>query len=300
MTVDLYDVLDVDHDASDADIRAAWKTAIADLDPSDRRFRAYNQAAEVLLDPDRRAAYDAELASEAAPAQPVEPAEPVETRAAPDEEPAAASAETAGDASAKATRTPVMGGLKRRLARPRRESTAGQTPATGRPVPVWLLVVLLALTIVFGATAAWVVSQKPSDDTIARALRTAEGTAQTAAPVIFSYDHARLDESRDRAAAYMTPEYRQKYEDLFASVIEQNAPRLKTTVESEFLSSGIIRTAGGDEADDRVEVLVVFDQLTTNRQVTEPQRSPAYAVLTMERVGEDWLVDDVKGPQVPQ
>ena len=35
---------------------------IADLDPTDRRFRVYNQAAEVLLDPDRRAAYDAELA----------------------------------------------------------------------------------------------------------------------------------------------------------------------------------------------------------------------------------------------
>ena len=30
-----------------------WKAAIADLDPTDRRFRTLNQAAEVLLDPDR-------------------------------------------------------------------------------------------------------------------------------------------------------------------------------------------------------------------------------------------------------
>ncbi len=60
----LYDLLDVAPNAGAADIRAAWKAAIADLDPSDRRFRAYNQAAELLLDPDRRAAYDAQLAPE--------------------------------------------------------------------------------------------------------------------------------------------------------------------------------------------------------------------------------------------
>ena len=63
MSVSLYDLLDVDRDATADEIRAAWKAAIADLDPSDRRFRAYNQAAEVLLDPERRAAYDAELAA---------------------------------------------------------------------------------------------------------------------------------------------------------------------------------------------------------------------------------------------
>lgn len=57
-----YDVLDVSPDASADEIRAAWRAAIADLDPTDRRFAALNQAAEVLLDPARRAAYDAELA----------------------------------------------------------------------------------------------------------------------------------------------------------------------------------------------------------------------------------------------
>ncbi|MGY2700485.1 DnaJ domain-containing protein [Nocardioides sp. HB32] len=61
-----YDVLDVSPAASAEEIRAAWRAAIADLDPTDRRFGALNQAAEVLLDPERRAAYDAELA----PAEP--------------------------------------------------------------------------------------------------------------------------------------------------------------------------------------------------------------------------------------
>ena len=66
----LYDLLDVAPDADADEIRAAWKGAIADLGPDDRRFRAYNQAAELLLDPERRAAYDAELAARRRPSRP--------------------------------------------------------------------------------------------------------------------------------------------------------------------------------------------------------------------------------------
>jgi Mce-associated membrane protein len=57
-----YDLLGVAPDAPADEVRAAWRLAIADLDPTDRRFGPLNRAAEVLLDPERRAAYDAELA----------------------------------------------------------------------------------------------------------------------------------------------------------------------------------------------------------------------------------------------
>ena len=77
MSVSLYDLLDVDEDATPAQIRSAWKAAIADLDPTDRRFRAFNDAAGVLLDADKRAAYDAELAAGRTEAEVDEaPAEP--------------------------------------------------------------------------------------------------------------------------------------------------------------------------------------------------------------------------------
>ena len=62
----LYDVLDVEPTSTPDEIRAAWRAAVADLDPTDRRFRVYNQAAEVLLDPARRASYDEELERERA------------------------------------------------------------------------------------------------------------------------------------------------------------------------------------------------------------------------------------------
>lgn len=70
MTPSWYDVLDVSPDATGEEIQTAWKATIADLGPADRRFRLANQAAEVLLDPDRRAAHDADLAAEEALVEP--------------------------------------------------------------------------------------------------------------------------------------------------------------------------------------------------------------------------------------
>ena len=61
-----YDLLDVSRDASADEVRAAWKTQVADLEPGDRRFDALNRAARVLLDPAGRAAYDASLPEEEA------------------------------------------------------------------------------------------------------------------------------------------------------------------------------------------------------------------------------------------
>jgi Mce-associated membrane protein len=79
-----YDLLGVAPDAPADEVRAAWRVAIADLDPTDRRFGPLNRAAEVLLDPERRAAYDAELA----PSEPEPEWEPdAAVVAAPDRQP---------------------------------------------------------------------------------------------------------------------------------------------------------------------------------------------------------------------
>ncbi len=61
MSASWYDVLGVDETATPEQIRTAWKDSIAELSPGDRKFRVCNEAAEVLLDPERRAAYDAEI-----------------------------------------------------------------------------------------------------------------------------------------------------------------------------------------------------------------------------------------------
>ena len=49
MSVSYYDLLDVEPTASETEIRDAWRSAVDGLLPTDRRFRAYNKAAETLL-----------------------------------------------------------------------------------------------------------------------------------------------------------------------------------------------------------------------------------------------------------
>src|SRR6201989_2666559 len=60
-----YDVLGVSRDADAEEIRASWRAATDKFEPGTGagQFRMFNEAADVLLDPARRAAYDASLDS---------------------------------------------------------------------------------------------------------------------------------------------------------------------------------------------------------------------------------------------
>ncbi len=257
MNATWYDLLDVEPSAPTPRILAAWKGAIDGLDPTDRRFRKFNEAAAVLLDDERRAAYDAELAASQLPEEEAE----------------------------ESTDEPTGVGLAP-AARPAR-----------RPVPSWLLVSLALLVGVVAAGALALVQLRPADGAVAQAAASAESAARRAAPAIFSYDYRHLDVDHDAAAGFMTADYRARYDPLF-EVIRENAPGLQTATRADFIASGLVRTGAGDQADDRVQVFVVFDQLTTHKGRSEPSRTPAFATLTMQREGQNWLVDDVQGPPV--
>ncbi|GAA2146290.1 hypothetical protein GCM10009844_22160 [Nocardioides koreensis] len=274
MTPSWYDLLDVAPDASEAEIRAAWKAAIVDLDPTDRRFRVYNQAAEVLLDPKRRAQHDAELAS-----QPTDEEGPV----------AAATAPGAGAA----------GGLVGRLHRSRKPKEATPAPSatpvthedhslqdrTRRGVPGWALAVLAVLTAASVGVAAWLWFEVPSDAAVQESTRAAQGAAERAIGPILSYDYRHLDEDQAAAESYMTSGYRDDYDKLFA-VVKQNAPGIRTVVTGKVVSSGIVRSGS-----DRVEVLLFVDQPTTNKQHKTPVVYKNQVRVQMEKVDGDWLVD---------
>lgn len=252
MTPSLYDLLNVDRAAPDADIRSAWKAAIAELDPTDRRFRAYNQAAEVLLDPEKRAAYDAELAA----------ADPE-----PEPEPVVLTKQSAADPY------PVV---------VTDQSGAGR--AVG--VPTWLLLALALLTVALVAVTAYVWTL-PSDTAVETATRSAQTAAEPASEAILSYDAATLESDQETAQSFMTAGYREDYDELF-EVIKQNAPTTETKVEAEVISSGIVRSG-----EDRVAILLFVNQSTTNKQQTEPIIYKNQVTVTMERVDDEWLVDDM-------
>jgi Mce-associated membrane protein len=239
MIANFYDLLDVAPDATEAEIRAAWRSAIAELDPADRRFRVYNQAAEVLLDPQRRRAYDDQIAASTE----------AEERAEPDAEVVADSGE-------------------------RPDSSVG---STRREVPTWALAVLAAVTAVAVAASAWLWFAVPSDASVEESARAARSAAERAIVPILSYNALHLEEDKKAAQAYMTSDYREKSYDKMFAVIEQNAPGTKTIVRTDVIRSGIVRS-GADRVQvllflDRpttnkqtTEPIVYHDQATVTMQ----------------------------------
>ena len=246
-----YDLLGVDPGATEAEVRAAWKAAIADLDPTDRRFGVYSRAAEVLLDPERRAAYDAELAA----------------------------AEPEPDAGLSLEPTPTA---------PADRVPTGPGAASGsarRTVPAWLLaaVAVLAAGVLVAVGVIWV--KVPSDAAVEQSTRDAEAAAERAVGPILSYDYRHLDEDQQAADSYLTPDYRKQYDDLF-EVVKQNATRTKTVVQAQVIASSIVRSGT-----DRVEVFLFVDQPTTNAQTKTPVVYKNQVRAQMEHVGGQWLVD---------
>ena len=205
----LYDVLDVDPASTADEVREAWRAAVAELDPTDRRFRLYNQAAEVLLDPRRRASYDEERERER------ERSDAAQPRRSDRSEPDAGS-----------------------LVRRQRAFSTG--------VPGWLLVALAAVTAMLLGYVGVALAQ-PSDASVASDTDAARAAAERAIIPVLSYDARDLAGSEARATAVMTSSEQEQYRRLFA-VIRQNAPRTGTVVRAQYVASGVVRT-GTDQVD---------------------------------------------------
>jgi Mce-associated membrane protein len=278
MNASWYDVLDVEPDAGTDEIRSAWRQAVAELDPTDRRFRVYNQAAEVLLDPERRAAYDAELAAE--PPSSVERESSLEHEPSVEQEPSL-------EREPSVEQEPSVELV---------ETTAADQPsalpleASGRRLPLvpgWALLAVAGL-VAAALVIAGVLVSKPSDAAVTDDTQAAQAAAERAIVPLLSYDAKHLDQSAAAARPYLTSSYEQQYDKLFA-VIQENAPRTGTVVRAQYVASGIVRSGT-----DRVDVLVFVDQATRNKQ--HPKVPVVYknqVTVTMAKVGGQWLVDDL-------
>jgi Mce-associated membrane protein len=269
-----YDLLAVDSAASSEEIRAAWLSAIADLDPTDRRFATLTEAAGVLLDSERRQAYDAQLAAQAAALQAA--AEPeVDTEPEPEPEPAPAAAVV--ETAPAPRRAPYL-------------------------LPGWLLATVGVLAVAAVVLAAVLAGHQPASRVVQGEATLASGTkvteieqsaadaeaaARTAIVPLLSYDYRHLDADQRKAEGYLTDSYRKSYDRLFG-IIKQNAPGTQTVITTKVVESGIVRVNG-----DRVQVLLFVDRPTTNKATTVPIPYQDQVTATMQKVGGSWLVDSL-------
>jgi len=265
VSLSLYDVLDVEPTASEDEIRAAWKGAIADLGPGDRRFRAYNDAAEVLLDPERRAAYDAELA---------EAAEPLEPEPEPEPEPPRESERVPGPAPEP---EPLV--KAESVARERSEIATWLVAAVGV-----VAAVVLAVTI-----WAWLTYDGDNDEPVAETEDNASAAltaAEEAAAPVLSYDYRTFDEGVVDAQSHLTKDYRVEHSELMND-LRSDVTAQKTIVSAEFKGAGIVRVTG-----DRADILVLINQVVQKADTTDFVL-PVWATLQMVEEDGAWKVDSI-------
>lgn len=280
-----YDILGVGRDASPDEIKAAWRAATDKFEPGQgsSQFRLFNEAADVLLDPDRRAAYDAELAGEPggvslakeapeAPAEEAPPEEGVEEEPA-EEEPAEEPA-PAGEPEPATTSTGLLAALGR--------------------IPVLALAILGVLAVASVVLAVVLAVQVQHRVDTAEAGPDASASAERALKQVLSYDYRHMEADRDRAARFLTPAYRKTYLKNFNDLLIAGpdggpgpAVKTKAVVTADVLDTGVV-----DAERDRVRVVAFVNQSSTKGDAS-PTILQNRLVVTMVHRGDDWLIDKI-------
>ncbi len=271
-----YDVLGVPRDATAQEIKDAWRTATDKFEPgsgSGGQFRMFNEAADVLLDPTRRAAYDDELDGSDVGAEVLTEVPPTAEAELPPAPP------------------PPAIEKKQRVKKPRKSAPTGE-PASRTAL---IVAAVLALLLVAAIVVAVVVGLKlRTESQVADARDEAPAAAERAAKVVLAYNYKTLPADQKRAEAYLTKSFGKEYAKNFTLLAKQKdgtpgvAVQTKTVVTSSVLGSGVM-----DAQADKVRVLVYVNQVST-RPGRDPQIFQNRAAMTMEKVGDRWLVDDLK------
>jgi Mce-associated membrane protein len=293
-----YDVLGVSRDASPAVIKAAWRNATDKFEPGSGsgQFRMFNEAADVLLDPERRAAYDASLDGDQARVRPAGPS--VEEPAPPPPAPLVDEPTDDGPTAVQpGTHTYPKAERRRERAERRARKSATRSAAdfeAASPLAGILAVVLALLTVLALVAAGFFAFQARNDAQTADARDKAPAAAENAAKAILSYDYRRLPTDRKRAEEFLTPKYKKDYEKTFKLLEKQKdgspgaAIQTKTSVTASVVGSGVM-----DADPDTARVLVFVNQVS-KRPGRDPQMFQNRVAMTMKQVEDRWLVDNLK------
>lgn len=276
-----YDVLGVERGASSDDVRAAWRAATDRAEPGSGQFRAANEAAETLLDPARRAEYDASLAA------------PVARAATPDATP-----------DATGEQAPVE--QPRRARRRRRRDEAPHDPADERrrgllvrtlgKVPRLALVAMLVAVLALAGASVWLAGEVRAEARVADARDQATVAAEQAAEAILSYDYEDLATDRKRAEGYLTGDFKAEYAKNFQLLSEQEdgtpgaAVQTKAVVQAQAVGSGVVDV----DRDGRTARVLVFVNQTSEKEGQEPQVFLNRVAMTMQERDGRWLVSDLR------
>ena len=321
-----YDVLGVEPTATEAEVKGAWRSLVTVLGPTDHRFASINEAASVLLDPQKRSAYDASLA----PGEPATDAATAPTAAQatavelPEATPEAPTSEATSDSTSTMTTTPgpsasvapVVPVAPVVTVPPKR----GVLDAVTRPI-VLIATATLAVALVISTILVWTLhgdgssagggaitttrtikltdtNLKPITQQVQATespnMRDAMTAAVSSLPQILCYDYRTLAASQANAKTLMTPTYAATYTQTMQSLIAPNATKQHTISTCDpALDVGVVRTTS-----DTVEVLVLIDVRTSFTGASVVAQN--FADMTMTLSNGRWLVDDIGTAPIPK
>lgn len=275
-----YEILGVRRDATPGEIKAAWRAATDKFEPGSgsSQFRLFNEAADVLLDPERRSAYDAELGADAAGRT----------------DPSPTSLPTTVDLPATHEHTPRK--KFSRAPRPEHDTQRDPGPEPGRWTRLAVLVLLPLLTLASLAVAGLYGYKAHRDGQVEQARDEAPAAADRALEQVLAYDYRHLGADERRAAGYLTARYKQKnhfartYRLLRVGPNGQPGPAVSTKT---VVTAHVLGTAVVDAAPDLARVLVFVNQ-TSTKTGKEPVIFQNRVVATMVHSGNAWLIDDLQ------
>ena len=337
MTESLYDLLGIEPTATESEIKGAWRSLVTVLGPTDHRFASINDAASVLLDADKRAAYDATLAEPTPTAavvdEPAPPAGVVDTpaqaetpvadepdAAAPHEavEPVEDAAIVAPEAEAEAEAEPEAAATP--------DAAAGSIPVTARRSAVVdllasrrvaLVAALLAVALVVATSISYLVhdsGQKVSERTITVHLtdanvkpitatvqtrETADVTAALSAAVTAVPNILSFDyRSIDTWAKTATPFMTANFIKTYMPYFDGMVKPNAKRVHGVVKLSPVLDAGVVSTAPGVIVVLVIVDAQTATANQTVIAQD--FAVLTMAKTNGRWLVDKFGTAPIPK
>ena len=269
-----YDVLGVGRDATPEEIKAAWRHATDRFEPGSGsgQFRMFNDAADVLLDPERRRQYDATLEG-AVPTPAPRDVPRTDTVSGP----AYAPAPEAPLEAPPAAEEKSPGGLVRVL--------GGFSAVT-----LAVLAVLTAAVLVVAVVLGIKVQQQAAVDS---ARDEAPAAAERAVKALFSYDYRDLAADRKRAQDYMDPGFAKKYLRNFDALEKQKDGSPGLAVQTKAVVTASVQSSGVVDAESDVARVLVFVNVVSRKGTGDPQIFQNRVAMTMRKDGDRWLVSNV-------
>lgn len=122
-----------------------------------------------------------------------------------------------------------------------------------------------------------------------RATRAATDAARTTLEQMLSYGYTTIDGQAARVEGLLTGSFRKEFTQAMDSQIKPLAVKNQSVVQARVSDIGVVRASA-----DRVTLLAFVDQATLKAGAKQPAIDQNRVLLTVSRVGDRWLVSDVK------